>query len=165
MAAKKSQPAVFTLMGPVPLVGGLLGSCKCKNIWKQLLCIMSPRVLFKFYFKYQLVSYSSTQSTLIGKSMSRDEGASPPTQKEHLNAKSRTLLTSVHVNRPYKELLPDLVLLEEFSLAVLLMCKSLISPKWDRGILCCIILCYFDFLHSFSKFSSYFSPPRMCLKF
>lgn len=141
MAAKKSQPTVFTLMGSAPLLEGLLGPCKCKNVWKQRLWIMSLRVLFKFYFKYQLASCGSTQSILIGKSMSRDEGTSPKSQEENLNAKSRTLLTSVQVNRPYKELLSDLVLLEEFSLAVLLMHKPLISPNWNRGILCCIIFC------------------------
>lgn len=65
----------------------------------------------------------------------------PQSQEEHLSAKSRTLLISVQVNRPYKELLSDLVLLEKFSLALLLMHKPLISPNWDRGILCCVICC------------------------
>lgn len=93
MAAKKSQPTVFTLMGSAPLVESLLGRCKWKNVCKQVLWIMSLRVLFKFYFKHQLASCRSIQSTFIGKSMSRHEGTSPHSQEEHLNAKGRTLLT------------------------------------------------------------------------
>lgn len=105
---------------------------------------------FKLYFKYQVASFSSTQSTFIGKPISRGEGTSLHSHEEHLNVKSRTLLTScLLVNRPYKELLSDLVLLEKFSLAVFLIHKPLISPTGGTGILCCVIFpCYFDLLHS-----------------
>lgn len=62
MAAKKSQPAVFTLMEAATLLASHLGPCKCKNVWKQLLSITYPRVLVKFNFNYQLAGFSSTQS-------------------------------------------------------------------------------------------------------
>lgn len=100
--------------------------------------------------------------------MSRDEGTSPSftgraSQCQEQNSPD---FLSVQVTGPYKELLSDPLLLENFSLAVLLVHMPLIFPAWDRGILCCMIFHFFLISCTllFFKFSSYFLSLRMCLK-